>query len=197
MRAVSLGADVVVVTSRVYQTTCTMLRAGEEAFVIDSPVLPDELELLPTVADQASFRVVGRIATHGDWDHVLAGFGFPDTPLGVEPRTAPRLLDGSAQRGLRAFDEEHYVDRTGPLTLPEPQVLPLPGRMGIGDQELELHATGGHTEDGLAVWMPWYRVLVAGDYLSPVEIPMISEGGSVDAYLETLERLEPIVEEAA
>jgi glyoxylase-like metal-dependent hydrolase (beta-lactamase superfamily II) len=50
--------------------------------------------------------------------------------------------------------------------------------------------------DGMAIWIPWARVLVAGDYLSPVEIPMISEGGSRDAYLATLRRLEPLVEQA-
>ena len=48
----------------------------------------------------------------------------------------------------------------------------------------------------MAVWVPWARVLVAGDYLSPVEIPMISRGGSASAYLATLGRLEPLVEEA-
>ena len=48
----------------------------------------------------------------------------------------------------------------------------------------------------MAVWIPWARVLVAGDYLSPVEIPMIAEGGSVAAYLATLKRLEPLVEQA-
>ena len=30
----------------------------------------------------------------------------------------------------------------------------------------------------MAVWIAWARVLVVGDYLSPVEIPMISDGGS-------------------
>ena len=48
----------------------------------------------------------------------------------------------------------------------------------------------------MAVWVPWARVLVAGDYLSPVEIPMLSEGGSIAAYLATLKRLEPLVEQA-
>ena len=52
----------------------------------------------------------------------------------------------------------------------------------------------GHTPDGMAIWIPWARVLVCGDYLSPVEIPMV--GYSVDAYLATLARLEPLVEQA-
>ena len=43
---------------------------------------------------------------------------------------------------------------------------------------------------------PWERVLVCGDYLSPVEIPTLSPSGSRDAYLATLERLRPLATEA-
>jgi glyoxylase-like metal-dependent hydrolase (beta-lactamase superfamily II) len=39
-------------------------------------------------------------------------------------------------------------------------------------------------------------VLICGDYLSPVEIPMLSASGSRDAYLATLERLRPYVQRA-
>jgi glyoxylase-like metal-dependent hydrolase (beta-lactamase superfamily II) len=80
--------------------------------------------------------------------------------------------------------------------LPGAQQLPVPGHIGIGEHELELHPADGHTADGMAVWVPWARVLVCGDYLSPVEIPMLSEGGSASAYLATLRRLEAFVEQA-
>ena len=199
MRAVGLHPDVIVVTSRFWQTTCTLVRAGEEAFCVDSPVLPDELEILPSIADQARFRIVGLVATHADWDHLLGRYAFPDAPLGVAESTALRLRNepGRAQRALRECDEEHYLERPGPLGLPGPQTLPLPGHCALGDEELELHPADGHTADGMAIWIPWASVLVCGDYLSPVEIPMISEGGSVSAYVATLARLEPLVEQAA
>jgi glyoxylase-like metal-dependent hydrolase (beta-lactamase superfamily II) len=195
VRAVGIHPDVVVATSRVWQTTCVLVRSGEEAFCIDSPVFPDELELLPTLADQAGFRVVGRLATHADWDHVLAGYAFADAPLGCAESTAARLADepGAAQRELRAFDDEHYVERPGPLTLPAPQSLPVPGHCGIGERELDLLPADGHTRDGMALWAAWAGVLVCGDYLSPVEIPMVSAPA---AYLATLARLEPLVERA-
>jgi glyoxylase-like metal-dependent hydrolase (beta-lactamase superfamily II) len=56
----------------------------------------------------------------------------------------------------------------------------------------------GHTGDGTAYWMPWTRVLVCGDYLSPVEIPMISasSGGTLPAYRATLARLSGHVDRA-
>ena len=70
----------------------------------------------------------------------------------------------------------------------------MPGRCGIGDHELELHPADGHTLDGMAIWIPWARVLVPGDYLSSVELPGLGEGpGMLDAYLATLERLHPLV----
>jgi glyoxylase-like metal-dependent hydrolase (beta-lactamase superfamily II) len=198
VRAVGLGPDVIVATSRAYQTTCTLVRAGGEAFCIDSPVFPDELEVLPAVADQAGFTIVGLLATHADWDHLLGRYAFPEAPLGCAETTAARLVNqpGAAQRDMRRFDEMLYVERPGPLSLPGAQRLPVPGKLEIGECELELHPADGHTEDGMAVWIPWARVLVAGDYLSPVEIPSLNQGGSARAYLATLARLEPLVEQA-
>jgi hydroxyacylglutathione hydrolase len=198
VKAVGLHPDVIVVTSRFWQTTCTLVRSGNEAFCIDSPVLPDELELLPAVAAQAEFPVVGCLATHADWDHLLGRYAFGEAPLGVAESTAARLRNepGTAQRELRDFDEEHYVERPAPLVLSGPQSLPVPGHCAIGERELELHPTEGHTVDGMAVWIPWASVLVLGDYVSPIEIPWISESGSASAYLATLGRLEPLIERA-
>lgn len=203
MRAVAVHEDVVVVVSAVWQTTCTAVRSGDEGFVIDSPVLPDELEALPALIEQASFPVSGLLATHGDWDHLLGRLAFPESSLGVGEATARRLSDeiGEPQRRLREFDAEFYVEGRAPLRLAEPQALPTPGRISIGSEtvnELEVFPADGHTADGVAYWIPWAEVLICGDYLSPVEIPMISadSGGSFEAYRETLLRLTPLVHRA-
>jgi glyoxylase-like metal-dependent hydrolase (beta-lactamase superfamily II) len=231
MRAISLHPDVIVLTSRLWQTTCTVVHAagevndsaasvlegqpqssapitviapgspaapGGETFVIDSPVLPDELEILPAVLAQAGFTLNGLLATHADWDHLLGRLAFPGAALGCAETTAARLRSapGEPQRELRAFDEQHYVERQRPLSLASVEALPVPGRCEIGAHELELHPADGHTEDGMAVWIPWAQVLVAGDYLSAVEIPVLGDGGSIDAYLATLGRLRQLVEHA-
>jgi len=79
-----------------------------------------------------------------------------------------------------------------------------------------LRLPDGHTPDGMAVWIPWASVLIAGDYLSPVEIPTIApttigptaigpatiapavgQADAIDAYLATLERLSPLVARAS
>jgi glyoxylase-like metal-dependent hydrolase (beta-lactamase superfamily II) len=198
VRAVGLHRDVLVVTSRIWQTTCTVVRNGDECFVVDSPVLPDELEVLPAVLEHAGFPFTGLLATHADWDHLLARMAFPGAALGVAETTAARLAaePGAAARALRGFDDEHYVQRPAPLSLGQVQALPVPGHCAIGDAELELHPADGHTADGMAVWIDWAATLVCGDYLSPVEIPWISAGGSRDAYLATLRRLAPLADAA-
>jgi glyoxylase-like metal-dependent hydrolase (beta-lactamase superfamily II) len=198
MRVVAVHEDVLVATSRVWQTTCTVVRGGDEGFVIDSPVLPDELDVLPAVLEQTGFPFTGLLATHGDFDHLLGRMAFPDAALGVAETTAARLTaePGEAARGLRAFDQEWYIRRERPLSLGQVQALPVPGHLSVGDREIELHPADGHTADGMALWLPWARVLIAGDYLSPIEIPMLGDDGSRDAYLATLRRLEPLVEQA-
>jgi glyoxylase-like metal-dependent hydrolase (beta-lactamase superfamily II) len=200
MRALAVDPDVIVVVSAMWQTTCTAVRAGEEGFVIDSPVLPDELDALPSLTEQAGFPVSGLLVTHGDWDHLLGRLAFPEASLGAGKDTVRRLAaePGAAQRALRAFDEEHYVEGPRPLGLAGVQSLPVPGKLSIGADgaELELHPAGGHSEDGTSFWLPWLSVLICGDYLSPVEIPMIGERGSLDAYVETLKQLSGLVERA-
>jgi glyoxylase-like metal-dependent hydrolase (beta-lactamase superfamily II) len=216
VRAVALHPDVVVVTSAVLHVNCVIVRggvgeAGEvlegaaaaeqagETFVIDSPVLPDELDALTMLVEQARFPAPsGLLVTHGDWDHLLGRLAFPGVALGCAESTAERLQrsPGEAQRALRAFDEDLLIERDRPLALGSLQALPVPGRCAVGDHELELHAAGGHTPDGMAVAIPWARVLVAGDYLSTVELPTLNDGGDLDAYLATLGRLRELLERA-
>jgi glyoxylase-like metal-dependent hydrolase (beta-lactamase superfamily II) len=222
VRARALHADALVITSAVLHVNCVLLRgnaAGSEAegplgvievpaggegragesFLIDSPVLPEELELLPSVLEQAQFPPLsGLLATHADWDHLLAPMAFPGAVLGCAESSARRLAaePGAAQRELRSFDEELYLERPRPLALGAPQALPVPGHLEIGERELELHPADGHTADGMAIWAAWTGVLVVGDYLSSIEIPTLAPGGGRSAYLATLERLRPLVERA-
>jgi glyoxylase-like metal-dependent hydrolase (beta-lactamase superfamily II) len=213
VRAISLHRDVIVVTSRLLQTNCTIVLgriaaeeqaaehapAAGETFVVDSPILPDELALLPSLLEQARFPPPrGLLATHADWDHLLARIPFPEATLGCAESSAVRLQaePGGAQRELRAFDEKLYLVRDRPLQLGAVQALPVPGGCGIGDAQLELYQAEGHTADGMALWVPWAQVLLPGDYLSSVEIPTIGTREGIDSYLATLERLRPLVARA-
>ncbi|HEY8304327.1 MAG TPA: MBL fold metallo-hydrolase [Solirubrobacteraceae bacterium] len=197
MRVVSLHADVLLATSAIWQTNCVIARSGDEAFVIDSPILPEELDALPALIHQTGFpEPIGLLATHADWDHLLGRLAFPEAALGCAASTARRLSTerGAAQRELRGFDRQFHIERPRPLMLGSIQALAVPGRCGIGSRELRLHPADGHTEDGMAVWLEWAEVLVVGDYLSTVEPPKVD--GSQAAYIATLDGLRPLVESA-
>jgi glyoxylase-like metal-dependent hydrolase (beta-lactamase superfamily II) len=222
MRAVAVHRDAVVVTSLMWQTNAVALRgpgadddgpadpgslplaqasgrpAGSEAMLIDSPYFAEELDALPTVLSQAGFAIDALLATHADFDHLLGRIAFPSLALGVCETTAERLRaePGAAQRELREADDEHYVERAAPLRLGDWQVLPAPGSLELGGVELELHPAEGHTSDGMAILARHAGVLACGDYLSGVEIPMISPGGSLHHYRGTLARLGPLVDAA-
>ena len=77
MRAMALHEDVLVLTSRLWQTNATALRAGGECMLVDAPYFPDELEMLPGVLGQAGFRPDALLATHADYDHLLARLALP------------------------------------------------------------------------------------------------------------------------
>jgi glyoxylase-like metal-dependent hydrolase (beta-lactamase superfamily II) len=224
VRAVSLHPDVLVVSSALLRANCVIVRGGPaggeserdgeggplevtavpsrpegETFVIDSPVLPEELDALPALVGQARFAAPsGLLATHGDWDHMLGRLAFPQLPLGCGESTARRLAQepGGAQRALRDFDEDLGIDRPAPLSLGDVQALPVPGRCELGRHDLELHPAGGHTADGMAIVIGWAGVLVAGDYLSPVEIPQLNAGDRIGEYIETLDLLGRLLEAA-
>jgi glyoxylase-like metal-dependent hydrolase (beta-lactamase superfamily II) len=197
VRVLALHPDVLIATSAIWQTNCAVVRGGEETFLIDSPVLPEELDALPALLEQARFPAPsGLLATHADWDHLLGRLAFPGVALGCAQSTAERMrsVPGEAQRELRAFDEQYLIERQRPLALGAVQALPVPGRCGIGALELELHPATGHTEDGMSLWVPWARVLLAGDYLSPLEIPTLGKArGVLRSYIATLQRLRPLV----
>jgi glyoxylase-like metal-dependent hydrolase (beta-lactamase superfamily II) len=198
LRAVSISTDALVVTSGFWQTNAIALRAGDEAMLIDSPYLPDELEALPSLLAGAGFEPDGLLATHADFDHLLGRLAFPGMTLGLCESSVERLHrePGEAQRDLRKYDNEFYVSRPAPLALGQVQGLPVPGSVEIGDRELELQPAEGHTPDGMAIFDRAHGLLMVGDYLSDVEIPWISEGGSLADYRATLARLAPLVEAA-
>jgi glyoxylase-like metal-dependent hydrolase (beta-lactamase superfamily II) len=196
LRAVSVHRDVLVITSRLWQTNAVALRGGDEAMLVDSPYFPDELEALPGLLAGAGFEPDALLATHADYDHLLGRLAFPGLALGLGEPSVVRLHQepGAAQRELRDKDDELYVERPAPLALGEVQTLPVPGSIELGTEELELHPADGHTSDGMAVMARWCGLLCVGDYLSNVEIPMVESG--LGDYRATLARLAPLVEAA-
>ena len=150
--------------------------------MIDSPVLPSELEALPALCEQAGVpRSPGcsRPTPTG----TTCSAGSPSRrPRSASPRRRPRACAAEpGRRPARAARLRRPALRRAPAAA---VARPGPGAAGaralrLGERELELHPADGHTADGMAILGPVGEVLCCGDYLSPVEIPMLSPGGSL------------------
>jgi glyoxylase-like metal-dependent hydrolase (beta-lactamase superfamily II) len=195
LKVIAVHEQALVITSSLWQTNAVALRAGEESMLIDSPYFPDELEMLPEMLRQSGFEPVGLVATHADWDHLLGRLAFPEHALGVAESTATRIRSepGVAQKKLRDADNQYYVRRERPLSLGSYQPLPVPGKLELGGEEIELYPGEGHTDDGMILLARWCGLLVCGDYLSDVELPTWTDK---QLYRATLDRLRPLVEAA-
>ena len=184
-----------VTTSRMLQTNVTVLTHGGEALIVDAPYFPDELAAL-----RDSVHAPARLfATHSHFDHLMGRLAFPGVPLLVGMPTAQALArePDKPSKDLSNEDARNYVSRTEPLRFGAMQGVQVPGEIEVGGEWVELIPTPGHTEDGTALFAPWAGLLCCGDYLSDVEIPLLSAEGSLPGYREALERLRPLVESSA
>ena len=164
--------------------------------IVDARYFPDELTELRATAGRSGLRL---LATHSHYDHLMGRLVFPDAPLLVAESTAAALAEEPDRpaRELAEEDARTYVRRDRPLGADGVTALQVPGRLALGQENLELIATPGHTGDGLAVWWERETLLCCGDYLSDVEIPLLSRAGSLPDYRATLRRLESLVNRAS
>jgi glyoxylase-like metal-dependent hydrolase (beta-lactamase superfamily II) len=167
-----------IITSGLWQTNAILIESWGQCVLVDSPVLPEELYRLAGLPRPDALAV-----THAHFDHVLARSVFPDLPVYAGPATMTALREGDWRDELLASDAELYVAR--------PQ---LPSFDDVADVPCDVFAViqaDGHAADGSAFWID--DVLLVGDYLIEIEIPLVSQAGSPDAYLDTLDRLRPYV----
>lgn len=192
LRAVADG--VLVATSRRMSTTSTVITDGREALLIDPAWMPDELESLAAELARRQLAVIGGFATHAHHDHLLWHPGFGQVPRWASAATAALA---SAERGA-------LVEQLGPDFPPE--LVDLMGRVSGVDAELpavpsgievELIVHNGHAPGHTALWLPRSRVLVAGDMLSDIELPLPFCPDDVDAYVDALDALAPFAAQAS
>jgi len=190
-RLTEVAPGVWVAHSRRYQTTSTVLLDGAGgALVIDPAWDPDELAAIPVDLAALGVRCVAGLSTHVHYDHVM---WHPD--LGEVPRWAtPGTVD------MVAADREKVV---APLhrDLPE-ELVDVAARdlRPIDGEVLEwsgptavVHVHHAHAPHHLALELPDLGVLIAGDMLSDIELPM-PDGDDADltTYLAGLESLRDV-----
>jgi hydroxyacylglutathione hydrolase len=178
---------IIVLTSRTMHTTTTVLHDGHDAVLVDPAWHADELEAIAEFLAGRSLRVVLGWSTHAHHDHLLWHERF-----GTGPRLATTAAASSAVGHIdevRAALAADLRPLAGLVTAYDGGALPWAG----GVAEVVTH--DAHAPGHGALWLPGVDVLVAGDMLSDLEIPLAGETG-LEAYTRGLDRLAPYVEKA-
>ena len=190
-----LAAGVWVSTSRTMQTNSTILVGETEAFLIDPAWHDDELDAIADFLVERGLTVVGGLATHPHHDHLLWSDRFGTAPRWASERTV-RLAETEREALLEGLGERAsartraLMGRVAPTASLTEAMLP-PGIIA----ELIVH--DAHAPGHTAVWLPRQRVLIAGDMLSDVELPLPFDPDDVPAYVRGLAALEPYAQRAA
>lgn len=164
-----------------------ILHDAGHAALIDPALLPDEVEDIATFCDGQQLKVETVAITHHHWDHVLGAGRFPGAHVVThQAYVAQAALQLERTRGsIRRYFEAEGVAHVVPFDPPMPDqtVDRIIGLM-IGDLRVQLVHTPGHARDHLSVYDAESACLWAGDLLSDLEIPFISD--RLDAFERTL-----------
>ncbi|HET8915153.1 MAG TPA: MBL fold metallo-hydrolase [Propionibacteriaceae bacterium] len=172
-------------------------RAG--ALLIDSGILGSEMAALADDLRKLGQPVVAGFSTHPHWDHLLWHPQLGSAPRYGSARCAaaiqPRLSDPHWRDFVTALIppdivEQVPLDLLGLITAVSPETTKIPwDGPGVRIMEHQAHAPG-HA----ALLIEERGVLVAGDMLSDVLIPMLdlNAGDPIEDYLTALRLLEGV-----
>lgn len=176
-------------------SNAVVVGARSEVLLVDPGVDGTDLVALADELDALDVVTTAGFSTHPHWDHLLWHGRFNDVPrYGTrECAAVARARLGTIRDMAARFTSGVPLDLVGAITeLPTNSPhIPMPGR-SIRVIEHKAHAPG-HA----ALLIEDSRVLVAGDMLSDVEIPLLDPKAPNDQcqeYLVALDRLEGVCE---
>jgi glyoxylase-like metal-dependent hydrolase (beta-lactamase superfamily II) len=194
LRQVAEG--VLIHESQWVQSNAVVVQDPSGVLLIDAGITRDELNSLANELTASGQSVAVGFSTHPHWDHMLwhAGFG-PAPRYGTEPAAAfaRERLSGDMQAIAKAVGIPDNV----PLELLG-KIVALPaGATEIPwlGQTARIFEHEAHASGHAAVLLEESRVLVAGDMVSDVLIPMLNLNGALDPigdYLAALDLLETV-----
>jgi len=170
-----IAHGVLVATAELYTTTSTVVTDGAGGcLVIDPAVSVAEVTGLAADLAAAGLRPRAGFATHPHWDHLLWSAG-----LGDVPRYAAPLAVAAAERHRADLVAEVQGSAPGHDLELFGRVVPLPGdvigwdSIGWAGPAAQVLVHDAHAPGHGAVFLPVTGVLVAGDMLSDLEIPLL------------------------
>jgi len=195
-----VAAGVLVHESECIQSNAIVVVGEAGVLLIDPGITGGEMVAIANDLRESGQPVVAGFSTHPDWDHVLWHAALGDPPRYGTARCAASLRDllsnadwqDRVAEGLPPeFAEEIPMDLLGLITglPPAAALIPWDG------PDVRIIEHQGHAPGHAALLIEERGVLVAGDMLSDVLIPMLDLNGTSDPiedYLTALRLLEDV-----
>ncbi|WP_152191810.1 MBL fold metallo-hydrolase [Georgenia satyanarayanai] len=182
-----VSARVWVTTSPTWLTTSTVVVDDDGACLLVDPALtPADLVSLQRELTGRGWHVAAAFSTHPHWDHVLWSEALPDVPRWATPAAVTACTDEELAAQAARDLPGHRWDVVGGTTAMAADTTELPwaGLRAV------VVATPGHAPGHASLHLPREGVLLAGDMLSDVEVPLLDDApGAVDGYRRSLQRL--------
>ncbi|HVD89890.1 MAG TPA: MBL fold metallo-hydrolase [Jatrophihabitantaceae bacterium] len=198
LRQVAEG--VLIRESEFMKSNTVVVQGKAGVLLIDPGVLGDELVALANDLDELDQPVVAGFSTHPHWDHLLW-----HARLGSAPRYGTARCAAAIQARLSDPHWRDFVTTLIPPNIVEQVPLDLLGRItGLPAEATEVPWDGpqvriiehdAHAPGHAALLIEECGVLVAGDMLSDVLIPMLNLNGAADPiedYLAALRLIEGV-----
>ena len=145
------------------------------------------MEDIAAFCEQQQLEVETVVITHHHWDHVLGAARFPGARVVTQQAYIAQTASTWNGRGVRYGASTRRKASLSPASfdppMPDQTVDRIIGLM-VGDVRVQLFQTPGHARDHLSVYDAESACLWAGDLLSDLEIPFVSD--RLDAFERTL-----------
>lgn len=179
------------------QSNAVVVLGNAGALLIDPGVHEEEIVCLAGDLIELGQSVVAGFSTHPHWDHMLW-----HSVLGTAPRystarcaqTARERLAGGIDARRFGIPEEVSLDLLGNITGLSEETVHVPW----DGPEIRIIESRAHAPGHAALLVGEHRVLIAGDMVSDVLIPMLDLNGTahpIEDYLDALQVFEGLADE--
>jgi glyoxylase-like metal-dependent hydrolase (beta-lactamase superfamily II) len=185
------------------QSNAVVVQGGSGVLLVDAGVQDDEMACIANDLSDAGRTVVAGFSTHPHWDHLLWHADLGPAPRYGTARCAAvvreRLSDAGAKARVRTLIPpdiaEHVpLDLLAHITALPPETTRIPW----DGPQIRIIEHRAHAPGHAALLIEERGVLVAGDMLSDVLIPMLDLNGTADPiedYLAALRLLESVADD--
>ncbi len=199
LRQVAEG--VLVHESEFMQSNAVVVQGQDGVLLIDPGIQDDEMVTLANDLRELGQSVVAGFSTHPHWDHLLWHDRFGEAPRYGTERNAAAIRNVLSDANWKArvarvlppdIAEEIPLDLLGLITGLPAKTAQIPWD-GPQVQILEHQA---HSQGHAALLIEERRVLIAGDMVSDILIPLLdlSAADPIEDYLTALRQLEDVAD---